>query len=64
MSDLTEKLRPHVKDIMESAAAGNDHAAAVMTLYGMHRKCPGDPGAIGLCEAAFDDWRRSLQQTK
>jgi len=57
---LTEKLRPHVEEIKHSAREGNDHAIAVIILYGMHISCPSDLGAVALCEQACEDWLRSV----
>lgn len=56
---LTEELRPHVKEIEADAAAGDVLAKQIISLYGMYCRCPSDPGAPGLCRAAFDDWMRS-----
>jgi hypothetical protein len=59
MNRLTEKLRPHVLQILADAERGNRKAQQIIDLHRMHCACPGDPGAPALCEAAFDDWRRA-----
>jgi len=59
MSDtnhLTERLRPHVSALLAARKNGDQKAKQVIDLYGMHVRCPGDPGAPALCEAVFDDW--------
>ena len=61
MMDITTKLKPHVKEI-QADVTGDDvelkkHAAAIINLHGLHVKCPGDPAAPALCEAAFDEWK-------
>jgi hypothetical protein len=55
---LTEKLRPHVAALEAAAAKGDTRAREVIVLYRMYIRCPRDPGAYGLCHAAFDDWLR------
>lgn len=37
---------------------GEEQATRVIELYEMHRKVPADPGALGLCMAAYDEWRK------
>lgn len=54
---LVAMLKPFVQDIKDSAACGNPHAKQIINLYELHRACPSDPGAIGLCHAAFELWR-------
>lgn len=61
---LTELLRPHVAELIRSSAAGNKKARDVITWYEMHRKCPHDPGAPVVCEAAFKDWMKSQHPKK
>lgn len=56
MSELTELLRPHVRELEESSREGNKTAIEVIKLYNLHVACPSDPGAIGLCQAAFKSW--------
>ena len=59
MSDnLTERLRPHVGDIISAAQAGDAGAKQIITLHRMWMASPRDPGAPALCEAAFDDWMK------
>lgn len=53
---LTEKLRPHVADLQNAAAAGDAGAQRVINLYRLFVACPADPGAPALCETVFDDW--------
>lgn len=59
MSELTEMLRPHVKDIEADAAAGDKKAREIMNLYSMHVACPDDPGARVFCGEVFNDWQNS-----
>lgn len=61
---LADKLRPHVTAIQSAAAAGDHGAQQVVTLYQMHVRCPADPGAPALCEAAFDEWITRRNQTE
>lgn len=56
MASITDRIRPYVDRIIRAAARGNVKASRVVELHRMHVKCPSDPGAEGLCEAAFDDW--------
>lgn len=56
MTDLVEKLKPHVKAIMDDAAAGDFRAKEIITLYRMWERCPSDHAAPALCEATFNDW--------
>ena len=56
---LADKLKPHVPAIQRDAANGNARAMEIINLYKMHCACPADPGAPALCEAAFDEWRKS-----
>ena len=55
---VADTLRPHVAEVEADAAAGDAKAQRVIDLYEMHRTCPNDPGARGLCLAAFADWKR------
>ena len=57
--NIADKLKPHVPAILAAHNAGDGSATAIIKLYEMHRSCPGDPAAIALCEAAFDDWMKS-----
>jgi hypothetical protein len=59
MSSLADKLRPQVLAIKDAAAAGDKGAQNIIKLYQMHVRCPSDPGAPALCEAAFDEWVKS-----
>lgn len=54
--DLSDRIKPYATEITRSAAAGNVRAKEVISLYRMHVNCPTDPGAVGLCTAAFDEW--------
>lgn len=58
MSHVTDKLRPHVQDIIEAVWDGDQTAARIRDLYRMHRDCPGDPAAAALCLATFDEWMK------
>lgn len=53
---LYDTLKPHVEHIEAGARRGEEKAQAVIRLYHMHMDCPSDPGAPGLCRAAFDEW--------
>jgi hypothetical protein len=59
MSHLSDRLKPYVDAIERSAAHGNKKALQVIALYQLHVSLPSDPGAMGLCNAAFDDWCQS-----
>lgn len=56
---LADKLKPYVAVIEAAAAAGDLGAKQIITLYQMHVRQPSDPGAPALCEAAFNDWRKT-----
>lgn len=60
MRDITEELRPYVARIQRDCQSGSGerqkHAAAIINLHTMHCRAPQDPGAYGLCCAAFDEW--------
>lgn len=56
INPLTERLQPFVAAIEAAAAIGDSHARQIIKLYQLHVKCPADPGAYGLCQAAFDQW--------
>lgn len=57
---LQKRLEPHVTPILVDAAnpTRKNHAKAkqIIDLYRLHLACPSDPGAPGLCEAAFEEW--------
>ena len=54
--ELQDKIRPHADLILKEAGSGNEKALAVVRLYKLHQRCPADPGALGLCCAAFEEW--------
>ncbi len=56
---LADTLRPHVQAIQSAAKNGDMKAQQIINLYGMHCRCPSDPGAPALCQAAFDDWMKT-----
>lgn len=58
MNDITSRIKPYVNAIKSAANDGDTKALQIISLHRMHVACPSDPGAIGLCEAAFDDWLR------
>ena len=57
--NLADKLKPHVSAIQRDAANACPRAMEIINLYTMHRTSPADPAAPALCEAAFDEWRKS-----
>lgn len=59
---LGEKLKPHVPAVIAAHRAGDKAATQIITLYNMHVRCPADPGAPALCEAAFDEWMKSRNE--
>ncbi len=59
MAELSDRIKPHVADIIASATAGDENAKQVITLHRMHVACPQDPGAPALCGAYFDAWLKS-----
>jgi isocitrate lyase len=62
MRDITAEIKPFVKEIIADAGAGQSDAAKVIQLHRMHCSAPNDPGAYGLCCAAFDDWKKNTDQ--
>lgn len=60
MDNITDLLRPHVPAIIKAASAGDPRAAQIISLHGMHVRCPQDPAAPALCQAAFEDWLAHL----
>ncbi len=61
MSDLSDTLKPYVKELMVSYDKDNENAIGVIKWYEMHRRCPGDPGAPVVCLEFFNAW---LKETK
>lgn len=59
---LTEQIKPFVADIIRDANKGNRKARQVIDLHRLHVSCPADQGAIGLCQAAFDEWKMARDQ--
>lgn len=49
-------IAQHGKAIGKAASQGDAGARRIMQLYEMHYACPGDPGALGLCEAVLNEW--------
>ena len=62
MSDLDDLLRPHAKalenDVRFHGGKRAKMAEEVISLHQLHRACPSDPGAVGLCRAAFEEWQK------
>jgi hypothetical protein len=58
MRDITAELKPFVDDIVEDARKGQSDALNVIRSHKMHCAAPNDPGAYGICCAAFDDWKK------
>jgi hypothetical protein len=61
---LTEKIKPFVQQIIEDADKGNPQAQQVIALHRMHVSCPSDPAAPALCETAFDEWKKMIEESK
>lgn len=62
MRDITAEIKPHVTAIIADANSGEVNkrsiaASRVISLHRMHCSAPQDPGAYGLCCAAFDEWK-------
>lgn len=55
-------VKPHVEALIQAKNRGDKNAAQVIICYNMHVQCPGDPGAVGLCEAALGAWLRSKDE--
>jgi hypothetical protein len=60
--DLCSRIKPYVTEIKKSANDGNVRAQEIISLYRLHVNCPTDPGAAGLCGAAFDEWLRQMKK--
>lgn len=56
MSALSEELKPWAKSISAADAMGDKLAGEIIDLYDLHRSCPNDPAAVGLCRAALKGW--------
>lgn len=54
---ITERLKPYVAEIQAAAANGNKSARDIITAHRLLCSCPSDPGAQGVCEAAFNEWQ-------
>ena len=54
--ELQNKIEPYADLILQEAHDGSDQALAIVRLYKLHCRCPADPGALGLCSAAFEEW--------
>lgn len=44
--------------IVADSLNGSAEALEVIQLHRMHVACPNDPGALGLCMAAYENWRK------
>lgn len=56
VNSLTALIKPWRGQLVIAAVQHNDHyAKQVIDLYNMYVACP-EPGAQGLCEAAFKTW--------
>jgi hypothetical protein len=58
-TDITARLKPYVRLLQASAAAGDEKAQQIINLHRMHCACPADPGAPALCASFFEDWLKS-----
>ena len=56
--DITEEIKPYVKEIVADADKDQSDAIAVITAHRLHCAAPRDPGAFGICCAAFDEWKK------
>lgn len=50
--------------INDAAYSGDEKALLVIKIYRMHFARPSDPGALGLCIAAYEDWRKEYLSPK
>lgn len=64
MSNLTERIKPFVPDIIASAEAGCRLAKSVITFHRMWVSCPSDHAAPALCESAFDEWLKTKEAVR
>lgn len=51
-------IRDNSKEINERAYNGDNDAMLIIQAWHLHRACKSDPGAIGLLEAAVEDYRK------
>ena len=56
--DFYDELKEAAPAIEEDAKQGDTLAQEVINLYRLHCLCQQDPGAFGLCEAAFKRWQK------
>ncbi|KKM21581.1 hypothetical protein LCGC14_1633990 [marine sediment metagenome] len=54
-----DEIKASAQAIMDDAKDGNLIAQQVINLHRMHCAVPNDPGARGLCEAAFREWKNA-----
>lgn len=57
-------MTPDGKEILKQAESGDELACRIVKLHAMHHRCPQDPGAAGLFNAALKEWRQREQQKK
>jgi hypothetical protein len=53
-----EEIARDAKAINDDAYNGDDRAIAVIKIHRMHVARPNDPGALGLCMAAYAEWSK------
>lgn len=56
INPLTALIKPWRGMLVVAADNGDEQAKQVIKLYNMYVACP-EPGAQGLCEAAFREWQ-------
>ena len=54
--EFYKKIKEHAPYLEKDAERGSPLAKQVISLYQMHFNSPQDPGALGLCMAAYSDW--------
>jgi hypothetical protein len=52
---IQEYLAEHGKDIGAAAVRGHRQSQQIVSLYTMHWRVPGDPGALGLLGGALEE---------
>ena len=49
MRDITEEMKPYIKEIVADADNDQSDAIAIITAHRLHCAAPKDPGAYGIC---------------
>lgn len=58
INPLTALIKPWRGQLIVAAEKGDQRAQQVINLYQMYVACP-EPGAAGLCQAAFKEWQEN-----